>query len=431
MNLAVTQTRCESDSYERCSVFGAALVSTEFYDSSLCLHGPQGCVQAIREASAIQNRECEYSQTCMSQKDTIFGGEKTLISYLKEALEPYDFAGPKIIVSACTPEIIGDNVQDVIDRVNPRLPVVGVCGGFRGDHCWSINETILQLVKKFADPYARPEHDLVNLIGNVGGSRHWRADLFEMKRLLECLGLKVNVLACNSSLKNLQLASNASATLLLTPEIGRQAAEYLNETFDCKPVVSPLGPPLGLRGTEVWLRNVASELGISPAILNSVLDSEEREVRIGLRVGLKNMVFIEKTAELKKLPVAIVAEGTTALAWARFLAEELEAAPCVVALRTAIGAEEYDDDLLQWLNRSKGHTVLENASVLQVREAIKKERPQLVLGSSIEAELVSEIDPVPFFHIAHPNNQYVTINEVPVMGYRGILQSTEALLNLI
>ncbi len=420
-----------TDAYNRCSVFGAALVSTEIYDSEICLHGPQGCMQTVREAYALQNREYDYCQTAMSQKSVIFGGTQVLISALLETMDPYDRAGPKILVSTCAPEIIGDDVEDVISRINPRLPVGGVSGGFRGNHYWGINETLLQLVKKFVDPYPFPEPGLVNLVGNLGGARQWRADVGEMIRLLSALGLTVNRLGCNNVLDDLRKVSRAEATLLMTPEIGEPTANYLHRIFDIPILISPLGLPLGLRGTEVWLQTVAEKLNVDAERLNSLLGREEEEVRIKLKVGLNNMVFIEKTTLLKHLPVAVVAEGVVALSWARFLAEELEMNPCVVALRTQLPKHDFHPDLLAWLESSNGHKVLIEPSVETVRQILAKTRPHLVLGSSLEAEMVRELDLPAFLHIAHPNTQYVDIIEHPYLGYKGLLQACQHIFDRI
>jgi hypothetical protein len=63
-----------SRAYTRCSLFGAALVGTEVYDSNICPHGPQGCLHVVRDATAQQNRETEYAQSGMTSRDVIFGG---------------------------------------------------------------------------------------------------------------------------------------------------------------------------------------------------------------------------------------------------------------------------------------------------------------------------------------------------------------------
>ncbi|HLF26669.1 MAG TPA: nitrogenase component 1 [Anaerolineae bacterium] len=420
-----------NEAYNRCSAFGAALVCAEVYDSELCLHGAPGCLQAIREAYAQQNREYDYCQTGMNKQDVIFGGTHVLIAALLETMNPYEKAGPKIVVNACAPEIIGDDVASVIAKVNPNLPMVGVAGGFRGNQYWGINETLLQFVKKFADPYADRETGLVNLIGNVSGSRQWRADVRELIRLLAALGLTVNRLGCDNVFDDLRQASHAEATLLITPEIGVSAAEYLRDTFDLSVCSSPLGLPLGLRGTEVWLRAAGEQLHIEAERLEALFAREEEMVRVKLKVGLSDMVFMEKTAQVKHLPVAIIAEGVAALSWARFVAEEMEMRPCLIALRTPLPPCEFDPDLTSWLEPSDGRIVLLEPSVERVRQALAETRPHLVLGSSLEAEIARDLGLPAFLHITHPNSQYVNILEYPYLGYQGLLQVTQHILNRI
>ncbi len=430
-NATSTSPCVANEAYNRCSAFGAALVCAEVYDSELCLHGAPGCLQAIREAYAQQNREYDYCQTGMTKQDVIFGGTHVLIAALLETMSPYEKAGPKIVVNSCAPEIIGDDVASVISKVNHNLPAVGVSGGFLGNQYWGINETLLQFVRKFADPYTEREIGQVNLIGNVSGSRQWRADVREMSRLLSALGLKVNRLGCDNVLDDLRQASRAEVTLLMTPEIGRPAGDYLRDTFDIPVFASPLGLPLGLRGTEVWLRSVGEKLNVDAEQLEALFAREEEVVRIKLKVGLNDMVFMEKTAQVKHLPVAIVAEGVVALSWARFLAEEMEMSPCVIALRTPLPQHDFDPDLTVWLEPADGRTVLIEPSVEAVGQALAEAGPQLVLGSSLEAQMVRDLSLPAFLHITHPNSKYVNIIEYPYLGYQGLLQATQHILNRI
>jgi nitrogenase molybdenum-iron protein alpha/beta subunit len=419
------------DSYKRCPVYGAALVSAEIYDSMCYLHGAQGCTQPVREAYALQNREYPYNHSAMGQTSIVFGGEKTLISALLETITPYERAGPLILVNTCAPEIIGDDLNGLVSRINPRIPIVAVSGGFRRDHFWGIDETLLQLVKKFSDPYVLQEADVVNLVGNIGGSRQWRADVHEMSRLLSELGFTVNRLGCDNGLDDLRRVSRAAATVLITPEIGIPAAEYLQHTFGQQVITSPLGLPLGLRGTEVWLRTVGEQLNVDANRLDAVVAREEDAVRRRLKIGLSDMVFTEKTAQLKQLRVAVVADGICASSWARFLAEEMETIPCAVGLRTRIPKQEYHPDLAAWFTSSGACRVLEESDVATVRQALAKERPQIVLGSTLEGDFVRELGLSAFLDIAYPNNRYVNITDHPYLGYRGMLHACQQILNRI
>lgn len=428
-NAALSSSCAANESYNRCSTFGAALVCAEVYDSELCLHGAPGCLQAIREAYAQQNREYDYCQTGMNKQDVIFGGTDALIAALLETMSPYEKAGPKIVVNSCIPEIIGDDVASVLSKVNPNLPALGVAGGFRGNQYLGVNEALAQFVKKFADPYAEPEAGHVNLIGNVGGSRQWRADVRELSRLLAGLGLNVNRIGCDNVLEDIRQASHAEATVLINPDLGKDAAEYLRETFNVAVLTSPMGLPLGLRGTEAWLQMIGHKLNVAEEKLEALLEREESNVRVKLKIGLNDMVFMEKTAQIKHLPVAIIAEGVVALSWARFLAEEMEVTPSVIALRTPLPEGEFDPSLTAWLKPTDERIVLIEPSVEAVRQALTAARPQLVLGSSLEGQMVRDLKLPAFLHIAHPNSQYVNVLEYPYLGYQGLLQATQHILN--
>jgi nitrogenase molybdenum-iron protein alpha/beta subunit len=420
-----------SRAYTRCSLFGAALVGTEVFDSNICPHGPQGCLHVVRDATAQQNRETEYAQSGMTSKDVIYGGKNTLTAAFLETMGEYGQGGPKISISTCAPEIIGDHLEDVVSRINPRLPVIMISGGFQGDQYFGLNQTLLKLVVRFADPDATIEPGLVNLIGNIGASRQWRADAREMARLLSALGLTVNHLVCDGTLDNARRASHAAATVLVNPEIGAAAGDYLRRTWD-RPLISPpFGLPIGLRGTEEWLRAVSAALPVDLGRLEEVLAEEEEEVRLKLKVGLNNLVLNEKTLQLKRMPVSVVAEGAAALGWARFLSEELQMAPCLIGLRTPVEPDGLHADMARWLEPSDARAVLLQPSVDSVREALARLRPHLVLGSSLEGEIARELGLPAFLHIAHPNTQYVTIVEEPHLGYRGMLHACESILNAI
>jgi nitrogenase molybdenum-iron protein alpha/beta subunit len=369
----------------------------------------------------------------MSAKDAVFGGENTLLAALLETMNPYDRAGPKIVTGTCTPEVIGDDYGGIVDRVNENLPIIAVSGGFKGNHYYGINETLLQLVKKFADPYAFPEPGMVNVVGNIGGSRGWRADVADVKRTLELLGLKVNLLACNSKLDDIRNSSMAEATILINPEIGFDAAKYLQTTFDRKIIISDMGLPLGLRGTESLIRLVAKELNVDNEKLETVLTSEEETVRIKLKPTLSDSLFVEKTCTLKNMKVAIVAEGVIALSWARFLKEEMDVNPVLIGMRSVINSNiKLHSDLTMWAsNNSDDVITIHDIQADMVEQALNDIRPDITFGSSIEYEFVKKANLGSFVHIANPNRHFITLNEYCHGGFSGVVNIVEQVLNAI
>jgi nitrogenase molybdenum-iron protein alpha/beta subunit len=176
---------------------------------------------------------------------------------------------------------------------------------------------------------------------------------------------------------------------------------------------------------------VAEKLNVTAEQVDTLLAHEEEVVRVKLKAGLNDMVFMEKTAQVKHLRVAIVAESVVALSWARFLAEEMEMRPCVIALRTPLPQQDFDPDLTEWLTPTDECIVLREPAVEAVRQALAETRPHLVLGSSLEAQMVRELRLPAFLHMAHPNTQYVNIVDYPYLGYQGLLQATHHIFNRI
>lgn len=418
--------------YRRCSIYGAALVAAEVFDSDFCVHGPQGCTSAVKEAFAVQGREYDYHQSGMTQSEIIFGGEKCLVNALVDAFSPYEKAGPKFMVTSCSSEIIGDNVDAIAARVNHRLPLVKVTsGGIKGDQYFGLDQALLGLVSKFADAPVGREPALVNLVGAIGLSSGWRADVAELRRLLEGLGLAVNAVACDSTIAHFQRSAAAALTVLLTPDVGLSAAQLLEKRFGIPWLVSPLFLPLGLHGTEEWLASIGKALSLPGDVVAALVEAEELKARDALKIGLSQVVYSEKVSRLRHLPVAIVAEGPAAISWARFLAEEMEAEPVFLGMRTGVDRTDVKAALETVISDLSLHPRVEfDPSCHDVERALEESGAQLVLGSSVELDLARGLG-IDSVQIANPNTHRVNIAPPPYLGYVGLLHATEAVLNSV
>ena len=116
---------------------GAAVCAGCFWnidDCEIVLHGPASCSNYFRSQhdrrSFIERDFCmvpdskRVHSTDLDEYSSIFGGEKKLESMLRELAEN----GIKNIgvVTTCVPGIIGDNVQDVCNRVSRDYPDVTI-----------------------------------------------------------------------------------------------------------------------------------------------------------------------------------------------------------------------------------------------------------------------------------------------------------------
>ncbi|MDH3348532.1 MAG: nitrogenase component 1 [Desulfobulbaceae bacterium] len=419
--------------YSRCSLYGCGLVAAEVFDPDFCVHGPQGCISAVMEAFMAQGKELEFHHSGMGQFDIIYGGEKTLLANVTEAFSPYEKAGPKYVFTSCASEIIGDDVDSVCNHFNKGLPLVKVAsGGVKGDQYHGINETLQGLMTKFVNHSVEKQPKMVNLIGCIGLNRHWRGDVYELVRLLNSLGVEVNRVACDSTLENLKIVGKASLTIVLAPEVGEETAQYLEKEFNIPYVLSPLFLPLGLRGVEIWLNEVGKVLSIPQEMIERLVDKEEERVRDALKVALIHKVYTEKLERLKRLPVAIIAEGSVAFSWARFVTEELGMKPVFIGLRTGENSDALLRNLSEWQKESSLSPIISfQPTVEEVKSALLETKARFIMGSSIEADLGAELGIGNFLHICNPNTHYVNINNSPFLGYTGLLNATESILNTL
>ena len=135
--------------------------------------------------------------TNATQREVIFGGEdrlRELISHTLELMEADLF----VVLTGCIPDLIGDDVPAVVKEFQAKgAPVVYAgTGGFRGNNYTGHEVVTRAIIDQFTSADAGPrEHGLVNLWAPLPyQDPFWRGDLAELKRLLQGIGLRVNVL---------------------------------------------------------------------------------------------------------------------------------------------------------------------------------------------------------------------------------------------
>lgn len=253
-----------------CSSGNAFCQLSMIKDAAIINHAPVGCSgdffgfnfvyrvgQMERELPAAIGR---YFNTNIEERDTIFGATQKLNDTVREV---YERIKPNaiFITTSCASAIIGDDVEAVVNELTEELgiPVVGCyCEGFRSK-IWTtgFDSAYHSIVRKIVKP-PRKKTNKVNIIN------FWGAHIFD--DLLKPLGYEANYIVPFSTIADLEYISEAAATIQICPTLGTYIGAALEQVYGVPEIKAP--PAYGLKGTDIWLR----ELG---KVLNREAEIEE------------------------------------------------------------------------------------------------------------------------------------------------------------
>lgn len=253
-----------------CSSGNAFCQLSMIKDAAIINHAPVGCSgdffgfnfvyrvgQMERELPSAIGR---YFNTNIEERDTIFGATQKLNDTVREV---YERLRPNaiFITTSCASAIIGDDVESVANELTEELgiPVVGCyCEGFRSK-IWTtgFDSAYHSIVRKIVKP-PKKKTNKVNIIN------FWGAHVFD--ELLKPLGYEANYIVPFSTVADLEYISEAAATIQICPTLGTYIGAALEQVYGVPEIKAP--PAYGLKGTDIWLR----ELG---RVLNREAEIEE------------------------------------------------------------------------------------------------------------------------------------------------------------
>ncbi|OGN86990.1 MAG: nitrogenase associated protein [Chloroflexi bacterium RBG_13_46_9] len=422
---AGTLERCH-DPYLRCAFYGAAQTALGVKGCCVIAHSPQGCYGLVNAAFGWQ--DADYTETTiMSTKlcedEIVHGGEDVLNRTILQAQEmkpPVLF-----VISACGPEIVGDDITSVCEDVRPQVnfEIVPIrAPGFKGDQNDGIDIALEALLKKLV-PMEQPKAQggIYLIAPHANSNPTWMGDLNWVKGILEQLGIKkVISLTHNTSLSDFQNVASADGCIVLSHDAGQKAADFLCSKYGIKQFCRNLPLPIGFTNTRRWLLELGDKLGAKPIAQKLADDGEKMVVEQCRRKGLEQFF-------MHRAPAAIVADATVGIPLLHFIAEDLEMVPKLVCLRSCLPeAKGILERELKELNFNP--KVIHKADVYQSKMSLAETRPEIVFGSNIERHAVEDLD-IPFvFRIANPISRFRTIDR-EYFGYTGMLNLIETIHN--
>ncbi len=231
------------------------------------LHSGPGCgtmVQGFFERSTGYAGGSTSPCTNFSETEVVFGGVNRLRQIIENTYKVLD-TDLQVVVTGCTADIVGDDVASVTDEfLAEGKPIVHVeTAGFKSNnyvsHSNVVNAIIDQYVDRFIDENpVRSERNLVNLFASIPyQDPFWKGNLTEYKRLLEGIGLKVNVLfgPYSDGVKEWQTIPRANFNILVSPWYGEPIAKHLEKKYG-QPYYHFRYVPIGANETTRFLKEV-------------------------------------------------------------------------------------------------------------------------------------------------------------------------------
>jgi nitrogenase molybdenum-iron protein alpha/beta subunit len=361
--------------------------------------------------------------TKLCTDEIVHGGEDILARTIREAKDLP--VSSLFVISACGPEIVGDDIVAVCETLQPEMKFRLVpipCAGFRGSQYDGIDIALDTILKRLVKNGGEKIPGSVCLIApHANANPTWPADLAWVQQVLLGLGVRVvATLTHRTPLSDIEKIASAEASLLLSHDAGQKAADYLSSAYGIEQVCRGIPLPIGMTNTRRWLTALGDRFDHQKTVEDMVAEGE-RMVMATCRRKWPMARFLYRT------PAAIVADATVGIPLVRFVTEEMEMTPELIALYTSRRpVRELLEQELKSLHLSP--KVVYGTDVYKTRMSLREVNPKVIFGSTIERH-ASEGLPVAYVvEVVRIMRQFRMINR-EYFGYTGILNLFECVQN--
>ncbi|MGV6472780.1 Fe-only nitrogenase subunit beta [Azotobacter vinelandii] len=426
-----------------CQPAGAQFVSIGIKDCIGIVHGGQGCVMFVRLIFSQHYKESfELASSSLHEDGAVFGACGRVEEAVDVLLSRYPDVKVVPIITTCSTEIIGDDVDGVIKKLNEGLLKEKFPGrevhliamhtpSFVGSMISGYDVAVRDVVRHFAKREA--PNDKINLLtGWVNPG-----DVKELKHLLGEMDIEANVLFeiesfdspilpdgsavshGNTTIEDLIDTGNARATFALNRYEGTKAAEYLQKKFEIPAIIGPT--PIGIRNTDIFLQNLKKATG--KPIPQSL--AHERGVAIDALADLTHMFLAEKRVAIYGAPDLVIGLAEFCL--------DLEMKPVLLLLGDD-NSKYVDDPRIKALqeNVDYGMEIVTNADFWELENRIKNEGLELdlILGHS-KGRFISIDYNIPMLRVGFPTYDRAGLFRYPTVGYGGAIWLAEQMANTL
>jgi len=426
-----------------CQPCGAQFASIGIKDCIGLVHGGQGCVMFVRLLFSQHFKESfELASTSVHEEGAVFGALNRVETGVDVLLMRYPHLKVIPIISTCSTEIIGDDIDGVVIKLNEGLLKEKYAD--REVHLIPIHSP--SFVGSMVSGYDVAVHDFVkyfskkdkpslkiNLItgwvnpGDVTALKHLLAEmqidatvLFEIENFDSPVMPDGNhVSHGNTTIEDLIGTADAQGTIALNRYEGGKAAKFLQKRWDVPAIIGPT--PIGIRNTDTFLQNLKAMTG--KPIPESLV--RERGLAIDALTDLTHLFLADKK-------VAIYGNADLVIGLAEFCLD-LEMKPMVLLLGDDNSAYK-DDPRIKALQENVDYDmqIIMNADFWELENRIKNEGLELdlILGHS-KGRFISIDYNIPMLRVGFPTYDRAGLHRYPVVGYAGATWLAEQMANTL
>jgi nitrogenase molybdenum-iron protein beta chain len=355
------------------------------------------------------------------EKHVVFGGENRLREQIRTTLELMD-ADIFFVVSGCTAGLIGDDVKSIVEEfVGSDRPVIfSETSGFKGNTYRGYDLALRSLVDQLVLPAEKKTKNLVNLFGIVPSQdAFWQGNINEIVRLLNRIGVEVNLSGNGDNIERIRRAAEASLNIVLSANTGLSTAELFKQEYQVPYLKYPL--PIGTE-TSSFLRKVAEALGLDREHVEKVIAEEEEEFWKYLIQFSEAYVFLLVNKEFD-----VISDSNYAIGLTKFLSNDLGLFPKLIAV-----TDSPDESLraeiegrIKELNYNLSPKVIFEEDSYRIWKDIAKDAPNLVFGSSLDRQPAKR-EKALLFPVSYPLFDQTVLSK-GYSGFRGAVRLVEDL----
>jgi nitrogenase molybdenum-iron protein beta chain len=430
-----------------CSLSGALVTMSAAPGIIPISHTALGCAGNLANAAAygagyFGSGYCSggnVPSSGITEREVVFGGIDRLREEIVSARELLN-AELFVVATGCMTEIIGDDVDGVIDEFegDGGTPIIAInTPSFKGDAYRGYEILLDAVFNASIPPSGKKDATQVNLFGLVPAyDPFFRGDLEEIARILAKIGIKANTFFTpGQSFDNILSAPQAALNIVFSRVLLGEFAETFQKKHGVSSWITDL--PIGAAASAAFLRQAGEKLGINQSKVNQAI-KEENEYYYG---------YFERTADVFadsdfKFYAVNVTNANYAIPAGYFLQNELGWVPLEAfvtdelanaqkqRLKTAYDASKLPAELLFETDTTKiSRSVAARHPLNQGQIYFDSDQPLFILGSSLEKPLAAARG-AQHLSISFPVYNRVIIDR-GYAGFRGGLHLLEDILGIL